>query len=131
MKFKLKKLINKNIVRIRYILSGFFFTVLGPSFFILLATYISPKIAIVIADVCIHILRFNVITRWVFRLRINKKSIYSYFKATIPISISNFILVSLLVPLLGNFVVALLIAAFSATIGFAWNKISYERKKIN
>ncbi len=128
MKFKLKNLITRNIVRIRYILSGFFFTVLGPSFFILLANYISPKIAILITEVCIHILRFNLITRWVFRLRINKKSIYSYFKATIPISISNFILVSLLVPLFGNFVVALIIATFSVTIGFAWNKISYQKK---
>ena len=108
MKLKLKNLIYKNKTHIRYVFSGIFFTILGPAFFILLATYISPRIAILIADILIHTLRFNIITRWVFRSRINKNSINVYLKATIPISIFNFILVILLVPLFGNLLVAIL-----------------------
>ena len=127
MKFKLKNPIYENSAQLRYILSGIFFTIFGPSFFVLLATYIPPKIAILIADLLIHFLRFHVVTRWVFLSRINKNSIYSYLKATIPLSIFNFIIVSLLVPLFGNFIVAILLATFSATIGFVWNRICYEK----
>ena len=127
MKLKLKNLIYQNKTQIRYVFSGIFFTVVGPAFFILLATYISPRIAILITDILIHTLRFNIITRWVFRSRINKNSIYAYLKGTIPISISNFILVSLLVSILGNFIVAILVAIFSATIGFIWNNICYQK----
>ena len=126
MKLKLKNLIYKNKAQIRYIFSGIFFTIVGPSLFLLLAKYISPRIAILIADILIHTLRFNIITRWVFRSRINKKSIYSYLKATVPISIANFIMVSLLVPLFGNLIVATLVAIFSATVGFIWNKFCYR-----
>ena len=127
MKIKLKNLIFKNLTQIRYIISGIFFTIIGPSFFIFLASYISPKIAITISEVLINLIRYNVITRWVFRSRINRKSIYAYLKATIPLFIRNFTLVSLLVPLFGTVFVALIVATFSATIGFIWNKICYRK----
>ena len=131
MKFKLQNLIHKNRIQIRYIFSGIFFTLVGPSFFILLTLYIPPKISILIADLLINILRFNVITKWVFNSKINKKSIYAYLKATLPLSSCNFIIVSLLMPLLGKFIVAILIAIFSATVGFAWNQLCYKKTKKN
>tara|TARA_B100001248_G_C27085066_1_gene320094 strand:+ start:75 stop:470 length:396 start_codon:yes stop_codon:yes gene_type:complete len=127
LKLKIKNLIYKNKTQIRYIFSGISFTIAGPGLFVLLALYIPPMIAIIIADTLIHTLRFSIITRWVFRSRINKNSIYAYLKATIPISISNFILVSLLVPLFGSFIVALLVVIFSSTIGFIWNKFCYQK----
>ena len=126
MKFKLKNLIYKNSAQIRYISSGIFFTLVGPTFFIFLASYIPPKIAILITDLLIHSLRFNVLTRWVFRSKVNKSSVFAYLKATIPLSFCNFVLVSLLVPILGNIIVAILVGFFSATIGFIWNKICYK-----
>ena len=128
MKFKLRNLLHNNATQIRYIFSGIFFTLLGPSFFILLASYIQPKIAITISEILVNLLRFNIITRWVFHSRINKNSIYAYLKATIPLSFCNFTLVSFLVPVFGNVIVALLVTIFSATVGFAWNKICYRNK---
>ena len=127
MKLKLQNLINNNSTQIRYICSGIFFTLLGPSLFIFLASYIYPKIAIIISEVIVNFIRFNVITIWVFRSRINKNSIYAYLKATVPLFFCNFIIVSLLVTLLGNLIVAILIAIFSGTVGFIWNKFCYEK----
>ena len=123
---KFISLIN-NSSRIRYIISGSFFTLVTPSFFLLLSSFISPKIAILLSEIIMNFFRFNVITLWVFESRIYKKSIFAYLKATVPIVVCNFIFVSLFVKLLGTFVVSILIAFFSATLGFCWNKICYRK----
>ena len=130
-KLVIKNLINKNAIQIKYILSGIIFTIIGPSFFILIAKYISPKIAILISELIMHIIRFNIITKWVFQVRVNKNSIFAYFKATIPLVFCNFTLVSFLVPLFGNVVIGIFVAFFSATVGFIWNKICYKLNQKN
>lgn len=127
MRLNLREIYLKNISQIRYIASGIFFTITGPSLFILLSSFISPKIAIIFSEIFLHFIRFQIITKWVFQSRINKASMIAYTKATIPLFICNFILVNLLVSILGTIRVAILIATFSATIGFIWNKICYRK----
>ena len=125
----IKKFISfiNNSSRIKYIISGSFFTLVTPSFFILLSSFVSPKIAILISEIVMNFFRFNVLTIWVFESRIYKKSIFAYLKATFPIVIFNFIFVSLFVKLLGTVFVAILLAFFSVTLGFCWTKICYGK----
>ena len=122
---KLKKFIKNNKSQLRYIISGSFFTLTGPSFFIFLASFIKPSIAILISEIFIHSIRYYVITRWVFLSKLNKSSAKAYIKATLPLFLFNFIVVLLVVPLLGTIPVAIFLGIFSATIGFAWNRICY------
>ena len=125
----LKRIIKNNLDQIRYIISGSFFTLVGPSSFILISSFIPAQVAILFSELLINFIRFQVITRWVFKTRVNSKSVRAYIKATMPLFICNFILVSILVPLFGKIMVALIIGIFSATIGFIWNKICYAKNK--
>ena len=126
---KLKKFIKNNKSQLRYIISGCFFTLIAPSLFLLLTKTFHPQLSIIISECFIHIFRFNVITRWVFKTSVNKKTLKAYIKATIPIFIFNFLLVSLLAPVIGELYTAIILGLFSATVGFLWNKICYGKKK--
>lgn len=116
-----------NSSRIRYIISGSFSTIFTPAFFLFLSSFISPKIAILISEIIINFFRFIIITLWVFESRIDNKSIFAYLKATVPIVIFNFIFVSLFEKFLGTFILSILLAFFSVTVGFCWNKICYRK----
>ena len=124
---KLIRIIKNNKVQIRYIISGSFFTLVGPSSFILISSFMPAQLGIIVSEVLINCFRFQVITRWVFKSRVNQKTVLAYIKATLPLFICNFVLVSLLVPLFGKIIVAIIIGLFSATIGFIWNKICYGK----
>ena len=125
----IKRFLRKNITQLRYIISGCFFTLIAPSLFLLLTKTFHPQLSIIISECIIHIFRFNVITRWVFQTSVNKKTLKAYIKATIPIFIFNFILVSLLAPVIGELYTAIILGLFSATVGFLWNKICYGKQK--
>lgn len=125
----IKNIIRKNLIQIRYIISGGFFTLVAPSLFLLLTKFIHPQLSIVISECFIHIFRFNVITKWVFQSKVNKQSLKAYIKATIPLFICNFLLVSFLASVIGKFNTAIIIGIFSATAGFLWNKICYKKTK--
>ncbi len=122
---KVRKLI-KNNAQFRYLFSGCFFTILGPSLFLLISFSLSVHLSIIISEFCLHSLRFFVITRWIFKYKINKKSLRSYLKASIPLSALNFILVSFLSMFIEKVFVAIIIGLFSATIGFLWTRYSYK-----
>ena len=125
----IKRFLRKNITQLRYIISGCFFTLIAPSLFLLLTKTFHPQLSIIISECIIHIFRFNVITRWVFQTSVNKKTLKAYIKATIPIFIFNFLLVSLLAPVIGELYTAIILGLFSATVGFLWNKICYGKQK--
>lgn len=125
----IKRFLRKNITQLRYIISGCFFTLIAPSLFLLLTKTFHPQLSIIISECFIHIFRFNVITRWVFQTSVNKKTLKAYIKATIPIFIFNFLLVSLLAPVIGELYTAIILGLFSATVGFLWNKICYGKQK--
>ena len=125
----IKRFLRKNITQLRYIISGCFFTLIAPSLFLLLTKTFHPQLSIIISECIIHIFRFNVITRWVFQTSVNKKTLKAYIKATIPIFTFNFLLVSLLAPVIGELYTALILGLFSATAGFLWNKICYGKQK--
>lgn len=123
----IKSFFKKNILQIRYIISGIFFTLVAPSLFILVTKLLPPQLAIVCSEIFIHFFRFNVVTKWVFQSKVNKQSLKAYIKATIPLFICNFLLVTFLASLIGTVNTAIIIGLFSATAGFLWNKICYAK----
>ena len=126
--FKLKYFL-QNSQHFRYLVSGTFFTLLAPLIFLVISTYFPLKISFLISDSLIHLFRFNVITLWVFNSNLSVKSLKAYIKATVPISLINFLFVVLLTGFFNRFLIALIIGVFSALFGFLWNKFCY--RKIN
>ena len=124
--FKLKNLLNKNH-HFRYLVSGTCFTFLAPSIFLCISTYLPPKISFLISDSLIQLIRFNVITIWVFNSNLSRKSLKAYINATVPISLINFLIVSLLSNNSNRFFIAVIIGLFSASFGFLWNKFCYRK----
>lgn len=124
--FKLKYFSNKNH-HFRYVVSGTCFTFLSPSIFLCISTYLPPEISFLISDFLIQLVRFNVITIWVFNSNLSRKSLKAYIKSTVPISLLNFLFVSLLSNNLNRFFIAVIIGLFSASFGFLWNKFCYRK----
>ena len=126
---KLRKLL-KNNQQLRYLFSGCFFTILGPSLFLLISSSFSLKLSIIFSEFFLHTLRFFVITIWIFKSKINKKSLRSYLKSSIPLFAINYILVSFLSMFLNKIFVAIIIGLFSATLGFLWTRYSYKTSTV-
>ena len=124
-----KNFLKKNIEQTRYIISGCFFTIFAPVLFLFISNYLPSKLSFIISDSIIQVLRFNSLTIWVFKSRINKSSLKAYLKASIPLSLINLILVSTLSPIINRINVAILIGMFSASAGFLWSKFCYRKIK--
>ena len=122
----------KNYIQLsRYILSGCFFTIFAPSLFLILSSYMPTRFSFIISDFLIQVLRFNILTIWVFESRINRNSLKAYLKATIPTSFINFFLVSILSPFISRFYLAIIIGIFSASAGYLWSKFCYLKIQKN
>ena len=117
--------------QIRYLISGSIFTIIGPSFFILISSIINPRYAILISEIITHFLRFNIITLWVFQTKINNSSLKSLYQSYNSPFYNKFFYCKYIYKLLGTILTALITAFFSATIGYLWNKYCYRKTSKN
>ena len=129
MKLKVKNFLRKNNDFIRYVIVGMFLTILGPSIFLFSCNFFPPNVSIFFSEFLAHSLRFYLITGWVFKSIINRKSLIAYLKGTTPIISLNIILVNYLTNILDELQIAIIISFFSATIGFIWNKFCFANAK--
>jgi hypothetical protein len=116
----------------RYILSGVFFFLLGPSLFWLLYP-IGVNLAFIGAELFTHTLRFVIFRKFVFPQTAGFDVTPSrYFISNIPNSLICFASVNFLASHIERLPLTILSAAFSLIVGFILSRlIYYERHRRN
>ena len=114
----------------RYGLSGAVFTLLGPGI-LWLAYPAGPFLALGIAEASCHVLRYLSFRHLVFpRGHGFHVSVRRYIVAAIPTTLTNILLVAIFRNLVGRTTLSLLVALFSVSVGFLWNRFVYKRPRI-
>lgn len=112
---------------IRFGLTGIVFTILGPSLF-WLAYPLGPLVAIGIAEVSIHMLRYAVFREFVFpRNRGYRVSVPRYIASALPVTITGLISVALLQHQVGRLPLTLINAFLAVVVGFLWSRYVYSK----
>jgi hypothetical protein len=108
----------------RFLLAGVFFTLAGPSFFILAAKLMAPVLASILCEISMHTVRCLVYNRIVFTSL--GGGVRTYLSAAIPTSLLNIGLVYCLQSHLPSWQIGLLIGLQSSTIGYLWSRACYR-----
>ena len=110
---------------LKYIFSGFLFTVLGPLVFLIATQFFSNLLAILISEILNHTLRYFSYKYFIF-------SRFNTTPRTYIISIfPNFLFNTCLVVFLSDFLepkfIAILMAIFSASFGYLWSVFTLKK----
>jgi putative flippase GtrA len=110
----------------RYGLSGIFFTLLGPGIF-WLAYPAGPFLALAIAEVCCHVLRYLSFRHLVFPSGHGfRVSVPRYIVAVIPTTLTGVVVVATFRNVLGRTTLTLIGALLSVSVGFLWSRYVYR-----
>jgi hypothetical protein len=113
----------------RYGLSGVVFTLLGPGI-LWLAYPIGPFLALGIAEVSCHVLRYLSFRHFVFPIGHGfHVSVPRYIATAIPTTLANVLLVVIFRNLVGRTSLTILIALFSVSVGFLWSRFVYKQRR--
>ena len=111
----------------RFGLSGVFFTILGPGLF-WLAYPLGPFVAVAVAELIAHAVRFFTFRRFVFpRQRGYRVSLKRYVLSALPVSLTGVIAVALLRNRLDRTMLTLTGAAIALGVGFVWSRYVYSQ----
>tara|TARA_Y100000589_G_C26628287_1_gene416994 strand:- start:26 stop:472 length:447 start_codon:yes stop_codon:yes gene_type:complete len=120
-------LLNKIILRsgfIRYGITGAFFSILGPLFFIILSNFFSRILVILLIEPPAYALKFFIYRYWVYR---NKKVFISGYL----LHITPLYFISIFITKLTSFIdkteyVAFIIILVNGIVGYLWGKFLYS-----
>ena len=114
----------------RYSLSGFIFTIVGPVLFWLLYPA-GAYLAIASTEMVVHSMRYFTFRLLIFpQERGYRVSPVRYIVSAAPVTLSSFICVALLKDSLNRIALTLCAALVSLVIGFLWSHYIYTRKSI-
>jgi putative flippase GtrA len=109
----------------KFLLAGLFFTLAGPSLFVVLASQLPPGLASFFSEILIHCLRYFSHSRFIFSE--NKvRGVRTYLSAAVPLSLLNILLAMSLTGLIGKIKMAILLGIIGSTGGYFWSKACYQ-----
>jgi putative flippase GtrA len=109
----------------KFLLAGVFFTLAGPSLFVVLASKLAPGLASFFSEILIHCLRYFSHSRFIFR-EIKVRGIRTYLSAAVPLSLLNILLAMSLTGLIGKINMAIILGIIGSTGGYFWSKVCYQ-----
>lgn len=111
----------------RFGLSGVVFTILGPALF-WLAYPLGPFVAVAVAELSVHTLRFATFRKLVFPARKGYRvSLLRYVVSALPVSLTGVIVVALFRNRLDRTSLTLTGAMIALVVGFTWSRYVYSR----
>jgi len=112
---------------LRFGLSGVVFTILGPSLF-WLAYPLGPLVAIAVAELSVHAIRFATFRKLVFPAHKGYRvSLARYVVSALPITCAGFASVALLRNHLDRTSLTLVGVLISLLMGFVWSRFVYSQ----
>jgi len=112
---------------LRFGLSGIVFTILGPSLF-WLAYPLGPLVAIAVAELSVHAIRFATFRKLVFPAHKGYRvSLARYVVSALPITCTGFASVGLLRNHLDRTSLTLVGVLISLLMGFVWSRFVYSQ----
>jgi putative flippase GtrA len=112
---------------LRFGLSGVVFTILGPSLF-WLAYPLGPFVAVAVAELSVHALRFATFRMVVFPAEKGYRvSLPRYVVSALPVSLTGLIVVALFRNRLDRTALTLTGALIALVVGFVWSRYVYSR----
>lgn len=112
---------------LRFGMSGVVFTILGPSLF-WLAYPLGPFVAVAVAEVSVHLLRFFTFRQVVFPAhRGYRVSLPRYVVSALPVSLAGVITVALFRHRLDRTTLTLTGALIALVVGFLWSRYVYSQ----
>ena len=113
-------------VFLRFGLSGIVFTILGPALF-WLAYPLGPFVAVAVAELSVHALRFATFRTLVFPAhRGYRVSLLRYVVSALPVSVTGVIVVALLRNRFDRTALTLTGAVIALGVGFLWSRYVYS-----
>ena len=109
----------------KFLLAGIFFTLAGPSLFVVLASQLAPGLASFFSEIIIHCLRYFSHSRFIFSEN-KSRGIRTYLSAAVPLSLLNICLAMSLTGLIGKINMAIVLGVLGSTGGYLWSKICYR-----
>jgi putative flippase GtrA len=112
---------------LRFGLSGVVFTILGPALF-WLAYPLGPFMALAVAELSVHALRFATFRKLVFPAHKGYRvSLPRYVMSALPVSLSGVMVVALLRNRLDRTMLTLTGGVIALFVGFVWSRYVYTR----
>ena len=112
---------------LRFCLTGIVFTLLGPGLF-WLAYPLGPFVAVVIAELSVHCIRFFTFRAHVFTVDHGYRVTLSrYVASALPVSFTGFASVALLHQHLNRTTLTMVTASIALVVGFLWSRYVYSR----
>jgi putative flippase GtrA len=112
---------------VRFGLSGVVFTILGPGLF-WLAYPLGPFVAVAVAELIAHVLRFITFRRFVFPAKRGYRvSLARYVVSALPVTLAGVLAVALLRNRLDRTMLTLSVAAIALGVGFLWSRFVYSQ----
>jgi hypothetical protein len=111
----------------RFGLSGVVFTTLGPALF-WLAYPLGPFVAVAVAELAVHALRFATFRKLVFPARKGYRvSLLRYMVSALPVSLTGLIVVAMFRNRLDRTSLTLTGAMIALVVGFAWSRYVFTK----
>jgi len=111
----------------RFGLSGVVFTTLGPALF-WLAYPLGPFVAVAVAELAVHALRFATFRKLVFPARNGYRvSLLRYMVSALPVSLTGVIVVALFRNRLDRTTLTLTGAMIALVVGYAWSRYIFTK----
>lgn len=112
---------------LRFGLSGVVFTILGPGLF-WLAYPLGPFVAVAVAELLVHAVRFTTFRTLVFPARKGYRvSLQRYVLSALPVSLTGVIVVALFRNRLDRTTLTLTGVVIALVVGFVWSRFVYSR----
>ena len=120
---------------VRFGLSGVVFTIIGPSLF-WLAYPLGPFVAVAVAELLVHMIRFATFRSLVFPARKGYRvSLLRYVVSALPASLAGVLTVALFQGRLDRTTLTLIVALIAVVFGFLWSRYVYckpvGKRKLN
>jgi putative flippase GtrA len=112
---------------LRFGLSGVVFTILGPALF-WLAYPLGPFVAVAVAELVVHALRFGIFRKLVFPAQLGYRvSLPRYVLSALPVSLAGMVTVAVFRTRLDRTTLTLTGAIIALVVGFVWSRYLYSQ----
>lgn len=112
---------------VRFGLSGVVFTIIGPSLF-WLAYPLGPFMAVAVAELIVHMIRFATFRSLVFPARKGYRvSLLRYVISALPVSLTGVLVVALFQDQFDRTTLSITLALNAVVIGFLWSRYLYNK----
>ncbi len=112
---------------LRFGISGVVFTILGPALF-WLAYPLGPFVAVAVAELVVHALRFGIFRKLVFPAQLGYRvSLPRYVLSALPVSLAGVVTVAMFRNRLDRTTLTLTGAIIALVVGFVWSRYVYSQ----